>query len=65
MFMAAQAPQIDFCLPEKHHFIRVPAIFNVFSNVGTMCLLDNLADTVICGGLLNTLNANYMFSKKF
>ena len=28
----------------------MPAIFNVFSNFGTMCLLDNLADSAICGG---------------
>ena len=32
-------------------FQNVPAIFNVFSNFGTMCLLDNLADSAICGGL--------------
>ena len=33
-------------------FLNVPAIFNVFSNFDTMCLLDNLADTAICGGLM-------------
>ena len=29
----------------------MPAIFNVFSNFATMCLLDYLADGIICGGL--------------
>ena len=30
----------------------MPAIFNVFSNFGRMCLLDNLAEAAICGGLV-------------
>ena len=37
-------------------FLNVPAIFNVFSNFGTMCLLDNLADSAICGGLIIIMN---------
>ena len=32
-------------------FLKVPAIFHVFLYFGTMCLLDNLADSAICGGL--------------
>ena len=34
------------------HFLKVPAIFCVSSNFGAMCLLDNLADGAICGGLV-------------
>ena len=32
-------------------FLKVPAIFNVFSNFSTMCLLDNLVDSAICVGM--------------
>ena len=34
------------------NFHKLPAIFNVFSNFGTICLLDNLVDSAICGGLI-------------
>ena len=33
-------------------FLNVPAIFNVFLDFGTMCLLDSLVDIAICGGLV-------------
>ena len=29
----------------------MPAIFNVFSNFGRMCLIENLADSADSGGL--------------
>ena len=34
----------------------MPAIFNVFSNFGTMCLPDNLVDSAICEGLMTVMD---------
>ena len=46
--------KLIMCLPDlalNGLFLKVPVIFSVILNVGTMCLLDNLADSAICGGL--------------
>ena len=53
--LGRRLPQIDFALPDyglKLPFSKCACHFQCILNFSTMCLLDNLADSPICGGLI-------------